>query len=566
MKRVLPLWLIVFCSSFALANSQVDFIAVVGDSITEDDGTVVLQMRLSSDFVLPVRVTGDTELFDENDDELQIEELKKELLLRIKGFFTSEGIHASEIIVKEDDSGFRITGVIQDILDGRQIVIGGVPITVREDAEIKGGERDLVEFADLQVGQRVRAKGDIVEGSFEAFEVKFRSSQGPAPRIRFEGIVASITGDEIRVTIEGVGDAVVIITGDTKIEGTLAVGVFVRILGTINPNLAVEATNITARQRLRVAPHELRMRFEQTRRVEVILRESFDDNVTLSIESANPDIASPSADSLTIEAGKVTGAFEVTSGMVEGETVITVQMPAGETATVEMEVQDRDEPRDEDLEIHWRPDDIRLQPGHEREVSLRLHGPAPAGGLDVTLSLQRGAEGLVEFPQVVIIPEGEHVAKVMIASLGEPGEVKIRAQLTDSVGGDDDDLEVQIRGEKERDEDRENRDDEEDRDEAETEIRWSPREIEMEFNDSRTVQLTLSQEKPEEVVVTLSIKDGPADAVGFPLEVAFPAGVTSVDVEIATGDTAGDVKVRVALPFNVGGDTDDLEVIVRAGD
>ena len=122
MKHILPICLIFFVIPFVLADSQIEVTATISDIATEDNGTVVLQMQLNADFLLPVRVTGDTELSDENDDELQVEDLKEGMLLRIKGLFTSEGILANEITVKGDESGFRIKGMIQEIPDGTSFV------------------------------------------------------------------------------------------------------------------------------------------------------------------------------------------------------------------------------------------------------------------------------------------------------------------------------------------------------------------------------------------------------------------------------------------------------------
>ena len=72
MKHILPICLIFFVIPFVLADSQIEVTATISDIATEDNGTVVLQMQMNADFLLPVRVTGDTELSDENDDELTL--------------------------------------------------------------------------------------------------------------------------------------------------------------------------------------------------------------------------------------------------------------------------------------------------------------------------------------------------------------------------------------------------------------------------------------------------------------------------------------------------------------
>ena len=108
-------------------------------------------------------------------------------------------------------------------------------------------------------------------------------------------------------------------------------------------------------------------------------------------------------------------------------------------------------------------------------------------------------------------------------------------------------------------------DDDEGEDEAELEVRWDPREIDSFFNESQTVLLTLNQQLDETVVVELNVKDGSDDAVEFLEQIKFPAGVTEVEVQITTREIAGEVKIRAALPFELGGDTDDLEILIVAG-
>ena len=567
-KYFVILGLLIFSFPFLFANSQVEFLAAVTSIVSEDDDVVLLEMALTPEFVIPVRVTEETEIRGENDETLEVEDLMTGMILKVEGLFTSEGIFAEELVVVADGSGFRVTGTIQDIIE-RSIVISDFPITVAEDAGISDSEDAVLGFEDLEVGQRVRTSGDIVEGTFLASRVRVRPFEGRISRIRFEGIVDSIDGDDILVIIEGVGPALVRITEDTKIRGNLAVGVSVRVVGFIEPDLTVRASKIVAKPLLKVAPDHLKMKFEQTRRVEVILRESLEEDVVLTITSRQPEIATPSVDTLTVPASKITAAFEVTSNNQEGETVVDVVLPdslGGQVATVEVEVQDRGDERDEDLKISWRPDEVSMKSDKTRKVHLVLRRPA-ATALTVELSLKSGPEGLVDFPSIVAFEEGDRHVKVEIQALGETGEVKIRATLPEEFGGDDDDLEVEIREPRGHDGDKndDDRDEGEDRDnqdgdEEELEIRWEPDEFESRFNETRTLRLTLNEPAPREFVAELSVKEGPADAVEFPREVVFAEGDRSVDVEISTRESEGRVKIRAALPFDVGSDTDDLEI------
>lgn len=426
------------------SDSQVDFIAVVADVASEGDGSVVLHMELNPNFILAVRVSESTELFDEGDDGIQAEELVAGLLLRIKAVFTDEGLLADEVIIKEDESDFRIIGAIQQKgPDWQTITINDLPISISENAEIKNEYNDLIEFSDLIVDQRVKASGKIVNGAYEASELKIRRLS-TAPRIRFKGPISSISGDQILVTIKGVGEAVVIPSDQTRVKGTITEGAFVRILGTINSDLTVHPSSMIAKQQLRLGPENLKIQLEQTRRVVLSLREPFEKDISLEITSDNPSLASPSVSSLTIEAGKRTAFFKVTAGTTVGKTVITVAMPSDlgfQTSNVDVEVRDKIKSK---IKIHWRPDNIRLGLGQKRNVRLRLNQPAPAGGLTIEISLVGGRKGQVDFPALVNIRAGERKLKLPITSLDQPGNFKIRAQLPSSISGHDDDLEVQI--------------------------------------------------------------------------------------------------------------------------
>ena len=299
----------------------------------------------------------------------------------------------------------------------------------------------------------VEVKGDVIEEALVARGVKVRGEKDRIVRIHFEGTVTSIEGSNIEIFIEGASTAFVTITDETEIDGELLVGALVRVFGTIEPDLSVKAEKILVQQPLQLTPDELEMRFNQTRRVEAILREVVDVDVELTITSLDPAIAQPTVGdvvtdtvTLTIPAGKVSGAFQVVSGTTVGKTAIEVQMPesrGGFAAALEVEVEQGEE-RDEELEIRWTPRKLHLPTNKIRRVKLHLNQPA-FDGLTAELSVEEGPEDLVEFPAMVSFEPGSRFVVVEIASGPEPGEVEIEARLPEAFGGDDADLEIEVK-------------------------------------------------------------------------------------------------------------------------
>ena len=93
-------------------------------------------------------------------------------------------------------------------------------------------------------------------------------------------------------------------------------------------------------------------------------------------------------------------------------------------------------------------------------------------------------------------------------------------------------------------------------------VYWHPEWIEVAPNESKSVQLVLSQPAPLDFVARLTLKEGPHDLVEFPPEVLFPQGSQQVTVPIHAHDvtdlthtqhnTEG-VVIQATLPEDLGG-------------
>lgn len=550
MKHIFMLFFVLACSNFVFAEpAEIEFTAIVKSSQKESDKVGALTMVLTPNFDVLVRVTGLTEIRDEKGKPMVFSQIKVGMTLEVEGLLTQNGVLAQEVKVADKATDFELNGRIENIdLTNREIKVHGFVIRVPVTAEINDEEGNPLLFADLKLNQFVEVEGSISGSTLVASEVKVKTPEGKAPRISFEGIVVAQDDSKIRVLIEGVDAAVVKITPETDIHGDLAVGVLVRVVGIIDTDLSVKAHKIIVKNILQVAPHELKMSPHKTRRVEVILRCTLETDAKLSIASQNPSVAKPSVSSLTIPKGKVTGFFDVTSGPTEGKTTIEIQLAAelgGHKVILPVEVEDaHDEEKKKELEIEWRPEEVHMQPNQTKKVQLRLNRPALTA-LVATVTVKEGASGLVEFPPQVSFAAGSQNAEVTIKSGSANGKTKIRATLPASVGGDKADLEIEIRSEQQQ---------------QELEIKWAPDEIKIGLNESRTVKLLLGAPAPHDLTAVLTLKERKPDLVEFPHQVSFAKGSLEANVVIKSKNSTGKVKIRAALPFSVGGDSEDLEV------
>jgi hypothetical protein len=289
-------------------------------------------------------------------------------------------------------------------------------------------------------------EGKIVEGVLVAVVVRTKTCEFQPPRISFDGIVTSIKDSELRVLLEGVDVVPVRLDNQTIVKGDLAVGAAVHVVGTIEPDLAVRARLILVQRLLMLMPNKLRLRVDQAGHVVAVLFERLQTDVELKVQSKDPKVAQPSASSLVIPAGKVTGAFTVT-GKAAGKTAVEVSLPqslGGMSAAVEVEVFKQAEPPPVDkLDISWSPPAMSIKANTTRSANLHLSRPAPTV-LDVKLRLLKGNEGVVKFPDKATIGAGAKMTSVEIKAGPQAGKVVIRASLPDTVGGDTSDLEIEV--------------------------------------------------------------------------------------------------------------------------
>ena len=178
------------------------------DSVTitvEGEGDIVLQ------------VTPDTAIEIEDEDEASFEDL--EVGQHVEAKYDVVSLEALEIEVENGDEP-DVEGIITAINAGNYTVTittedeGDIVLQVTPDTAIEIEDEDEASFEDLEVGQHVEAKYDVV--SLEALEIEVVNGEEED----VEGIITAIDTGNHRVTIttEEDGDIVLQVTTDTKIE------------------------------------------------------------------------------------------------------------------------------------------------------------------------------------------------------------------------------------------------------------------------------------------------------------------------------------------------------------
>ncbi len=532
------------------ATTQVEFVATLQGISTGPDGVTELTVQLTPSISVPVRVTEDTEIRDDGDLAVSVLDLSPNMTLKIKGVFTASGILAHEIEVQQNAAEFEIRGLISEVTpggDGGSIVVSGFPIQVPETAEIRGRDGSDLSFADLAVGQLARVSGTLDGVQLVAFRVTVREPRDNFARIHLQGVVSEIIDEAtFTVMLEGSANAQVEIDEETEIKGTLAVGALVRVEGTLTETLSVLARRIVVVDPIRIAPRKLELEPGESGQVALILLVPREEDTVFDLVSTHPEIAAPSVSSMTIPAGELTASFEVVAGDQEGETTIEVSTD-GFQGRVEVEVEAKDDEPEEDLRLRWEPRVIHAAPNGTREVRLRINDRAPED-LVVTISQVSGTEGLLTFPSEVTIPAGSKEVRLELVFLGSRGDAVLRAVLPESVGGDDDELEIALRPDKVE----------------KLEIKFDPDKLKLAPGATGKVKLRLDRPAPFDLDVLITPRDGNvAVAPGFPTQVHFQEGESSVTMEFTAGAQPGKRKLLAALPVQVGGDQAELEIEVK---
>jgi hypothetical protein len=201
-----------------------------------------------------------------------------------------------------------------------------------------------------------------------------------------------------------------------------------------------------------------------------------------------------------------------------------------------------------DPDIKWTPQVIHAAPKGVRLVDLHLKHGLAAADLPVSVTLAEGQDDLVIFPSEVIIPEGKSHVRFELEFLKQSGQATLRATLPDELGGETDDLEIDLKS----------------LGQAKLGISWEPRKVEELIGAAFSVELRLDEPAPWPFMVTVSVRNGdPSVISGYPSEVPFAEGEMSKVINFQATDVTGKLGLRAALPADAGGKHSDLKIDVE---
>lgn len=434
MKKLPIVWLILAIAlSFGVlaAPSQVEFVAPIISISEQTENSAVLEMAVTPSASVIVLVNEFTEI-KSGDEILSPIELEVGMILRVEGIFGDSGIIAREIHVTEGTAQIELRGEISAVDEANQtIVVVGFEILVTSETKIRDADNVGLDFSDLEVGQFVRVEADVQGDDIVALSISIGAGFPKAARVVVEGFVVELNGlESLLLQVEGLADPIpVLLTETTHIIGSLAVGVFARVIGRLTPGLMVEADRIVVLSGLQLAPSRVRMHTDSERRIQVILRNLPEAPLILTLESSDPSVVQLESDTLEIPAGVFTTSFGIFSGPAPGEAVITVATAGGLQAFVSVRVVEpgQEEPGEgPELLPRWAPPQLNLLPGRSRTAQIVLNGPA-SEELVVELELVEGEPGLVAFPATATILPGQAVVRVEVTAGPNPGNGRIEA-------------------------------------------------------------------------------------------------------------------------------------------
>jgi hypothetical protein len=377
-----------------LNNNEVDLTAKIDSFLGNGQGGGTLFVKVN-ETDLRVIVNDRTDILDKDALEGATALLVPGAAVRIQGKFSSSGILASEIQVLDkaaDPNTFSVCGHITQVQDeGANKLVSLLGITVivlgTTPTDLDGAEVDL---ASLQIGLDVCLDGEVSSSgnSWTATVVhiytKEKQNDKRKGEVHFEGEVTRKVNDmtyEFTVLDTGVTGQVVLLDADTRVIGTLAVGVLADVKGVLNPGaLSITARQIRVLEALEIKPDERKMKIGDTAGFTVKLREPAAVDVVevkliLSVQDAT--VVSVSPTSIPIPIGSKTGEFTATALTLGSATITAEALGQQATAAIVVGTLSSDDTESPGKETHlaFAPSHIKMGTKDLREVVLLIQPP-----------------------------------------------------------------------------------------------------------------------------------------------------------------------------------------------
>ncbi len=560
MKRILFSLLVPFF--LLLLNgwgAPLEFYATVtGKSMA--DSVTTLTVQVTPSLSLDVTVTSVTEFKDADGNPITVDDVGVGATVEIEAVYTPGGFLGLEIQLQEIGEDFSVKGYLDEVNAAESTLqVQGLTILTDTGTQFRDEDRESITLDDLATrlgeagssGLLVRVVGVYTDSGLLATRVKILESVRFA-RISLEGVISEfVSENQFILDIGGGTQATVNILPDTVLVGDPVAGLSVKVIGQLAPDLTVNALRIRVLGLFELSPDELEMGYEETQDVTVLLRQPLESDLVLQISSADTSVASPSIDSLTIPAGELTGAFQVNSGAGDGRTVITVaagEAFGGYSRRLKVEVGEG-APGGQSTEIQWTPPVVRAAPQGHVSVRLMLKYGQAQEDIPVGLELVDASEDLMmQYPSEVTILQGEKSVGIELLFGAQAGSGKLVAHLPEEMGGGTAELDIDLRSNSQ----------------APMHLSWSDKKVDVAPETDFTVTLRLSRVAEGEILILITPVSGDREVLSsMEAEVTVPAGAQTVDVPFTSSDQTGRLKLRAALPRELGGAHTDLNISVK---
>lgn len=452
---------LVFAVSFVLAaqfapaqglnNNEVEFTGTISSVVVNGEGNGTLFVHLDT-FVQRVLVNSSTVLKDAGGEPITLEFLAAQIDkdVEVTGKFSSSGILATQVRLLETPASdtFTLRGHITQVsASGPQTIISLLGMSILADSStVIQADGATASLSDLKPGTKIQAEGTIsTAGIWKATTINILTGVLKRGNLRFEGVVQSYVAGLLKVAVNGPPGNVtdVHVTSQTVVSGTITAGVYVLVVGVLESDLSVTATEVRVLSALEIKPDERKLQVGNTATFTVKLREIAAADVTVLLSVDPPSgIVSLSTTSLPVLKGAQTAEFTVTALAIGTATVKAAALGSEATALVKVGAisEDEQEPAQGEVRIAFAPDHIKLEPNGTREVVL-LVSPPQTNPLNVTL--QPGS-ALVTIASTSPLGQGSSLMKVTIQAGPGTGTASVVATLPAALGGGQAELVVEV--------------------------------------------------------------------------------------------------------------------------
>lgn len=392
MKKVIIIMsglLLLSCGLLMADFPGIKFVAPMEGVSGPVDDQWTLTVKATSSETIDLLLDEASEIEDEEGGVLTPEELASlpaGTVVKIAAVFMEAGLYVRELEVVKDDNEFEFQGSLESVgCEPGLIVLLGFEISLAPDTEIRSADGDLLACGDLVPEQYIKVKGIVTDTALIATKIKVGIPGKEHLLMEFDAVVLemteTMTETEWLVAIGGNNPeasvpVLVVLDGNTEIEGEVVVGTEVEITGVLTPELAVLAKLIkvegpkgskngkdgkgdddeadedeadeAVELEVKWSPDVIRAAPKGTRTVRLMLKHGIaEEDLEVSLAAdLSPDLLIEFDSPVTIPQGERDVEVEITFLSQSGSGTLTATLPEG--ASDELDIDLRPRPTDDE--------------------------------------------------------------------------------------------------------------------------------------------------------------------------------------------------------------------------